>query len=616
MTDRYEFAANLTKVLSKHTLQFGFLYGLGTYNTHLTDNTAGQYSFTAADTQGPNPLVASATGGFDFASFLLGYMASGIENGTSLLVNGDYKQPYWGLYGEDDFKITRNLTVNLGLRWDVETPLTELHNRMTNFDFTDTATLSNGTTVKGGLAFPGVNGLPRGDWQSNDHNFAPRVGMAYALGKSTVVRSGFGTFYGNSWGNGRNNSSMPQNGWFCQTQANVSLNGGLTPYAVLSNPFPTGFCQASGSSAGLLSNLGTTLDFIDRNYRTPYVEEWNLNIQRALPGDMVIQVAYSGSHGVNLVSLREWDQLDPTYLSLGSKLNSTVANPYYGAITTGQLSAATITLGQSLRPYPQFTGVSSRLATFGFSSYNAMFVTFQKRTSRGLTLSASYTWAKLFDDVMGSPNYNGFPNSGFYDAGLQNFDNLRGERALSSFDVPQTLVASYIYELPVGPGKKFLNQNGALGQIIGGWQINGLTTFQSGVPVEITGGSSSGSFSGTQRPNWSGKNPTLSGAVSKRLTAYFDTSQFTSNAPFTFGNTPRSMPDLFTPGTDDWDMSLFKGVRIHENYQLQFRAESFNTFNRVQFGNPNTSFGTSAFGVISSQKNNPRTLQLGLRMAF
>jgi hypothetical protein len=314
--------------------------------------------------------------------------------------------------------------------------------------------------------------------------------------------------------------------------------------------------------------------------------------------------------------VREWNQLETKYLALGAQLNSKVANPFYGAIASGPLATPTITLGQSLRPYPQFTGVSSRLATFGGSSYNAMYVTFQKRTSHGLTLSASYTWSKLFDDVQGSSNYGGFANSGFYNAGTQNYYDMRGERSRSSFDIPQTLVVSYIYELPFGLGKAFLNGNRILGTIVGGWQINGLTTFQAGVPVQVTGGNNSGSFSGTQRPNWSGKKTSLGGAIGDRLTKYFDTSQFSANAPFTFGNSPRSMPDVRTPGVDNWDMSLFKGATIHEKLQLQFRAEAFNTFNRVQFGNPNSTFNTPAFGVISSQQNNPRTLQLGLRMVF
>ena len=208
------------------------------------------------------------------------------------------------------------------------------------------------------------------------------------------------------------------------------------------------------------------------------------------------------------------------------------------------------------------------------------------------------------------------PGESFSSSPPQNFYNLRGERAISSWDTPFTLVISYVYELPVGPGKPLLNRGGAIGKIVGGWQINGNTTFQSGFPLQVTGGNSNGSFAGTGRPNWSGQNPTLSGAVQDRLLRYFNTSVFTFNAPFTFGNAPRVMPNLRCPGINNFDMSLFKNTKINERFQLQFRAESFNTFNRVQFGVANTNINSSAFGVVSSQQNLPRNLQLGLRLLF
>lgn len=613
-TDRFEFAANVTKVWGIQTLKIGAVYGLGEYPTSLSNSATGTYSSNLNFTQGPNPLVSSSGSGFGYASFLLGTLASGTQNPTD--VKGGYSQPYYGFYVEDDVKVNTHLSVNVGLRWDIESPRTEAQNRMSNFDFTSTATLSNGAQVKGGLQFPGVNGVPRGDWNSHNKNFAPRVGLAYSLGNSTVVRGGYGIFYGNSWGNGRNNNSMPQSGFFCSTQVNTSLDNGLTPYATLSNPFPTGLCQPTGSSAGLLTSLGQTVYFIDRNYQTPYLQSWNVDIQRSLPLNMVVQIAYSGSSGVHLAAIREWNQLDPKYLHLGAQLNSRVANPYRGAITSGPLSAATITLGQSLRPYPQFTDVSSRMATIGKSSYNAMFLTFQKRTSKGFTASASYTWAKLIDNIPPTPNYGGFSGSSFANSQLQNYDDMRAERSLSAFDTPQTLVFSYIYEFPFGLNKPFLSHGAVLGRVVGGWQINGLTTFQSGTPLQVTGGSSSGSFDGVQRPNWTGKNPTLSGPVTNRLGQYFDTTQFSYNSPFTFGNTPRLMPDLFGPGSDDWSMSLIKNTNVRDNAVVQFRAEAFNTFNRVQFSPPNTNLNSASFGVISGQQNSPRTLQFGLRVKF
>jgi hypothetical protein len=611
-TDRYEFGANISKIWSKHTLKFGGLYGLGLYPVHTVDSTTGTYASTNAFTQGPNPLSASTTSGFGYASFLLGTMSSGTQDPTRII--GSYKQPYFGLFVQDDVKISRNLTANLGLRWDVESPRTEEKNRMSNFDFTTTSSLPNSATVTGGVKFPGVNGVSRGDWQSNNKNFAPRVGLAYSLGPSTVVRAGYGIFFGNSWGNGRNNNSMPQYGFFCSTQVNTSNNNGLTPATTLSNPFPTGFCKATGSTAGLQTGLGQTINFINRNYQTPYLQSWNLDIQRALPGNAVVQIAYSGSTGVHLNGIREFNQLNPKYFSMGAALNNQVPNPYYGVITSGPLAGPTITLGQSLRPFPQYSDVSSRMETFGESSYHAMFLSFQKHMSKGFSLSGSWTWMKIIDDVIPAPN--GFPGSSFSASNPQNFYDSRAERAVASFSTPHTVVISYIYELPFGPGKPILNKEGAVGKIVGGWQINGLTTFQRGTPLQVSGGNSSGSFDGTQRPNWTGKNPTLGGAVTNRLNGYFDTSQFTFNAPFTFGNAPRLIPTLFQQGIDDWDMSLIKDTAVVENVKIEFRAEVFNTFNRVQFAPPNLSINSSAFGVVSGQQNNPRTMQFGLRLKF
>jgi TonB dependent receptor len=539
-------------------------------------------------------------------------MSSGTHNVTA--INGDYKAPYYGLYLQDDFKLTSRLTLNLGLRWEFESPRTEAKNRVSNFDYTDTAKLSNGTTVRGGLLFPGVNGVSDYSWNPNRKNFAPRFGFAYSLNPATVVRGGYGIFYSNSWGNGRNNNAMPQLGFVCSTSAVTSLDNGLTPYALLSNPFPTGFCTATGSSAGLLTNLGQQLYILDRNAPQPYVQTWNFDIQRTLPGNTIVEAAYSGSRGTHLMGILEWDQLAPPYLSLASALNGQVANPFYGAITQGQLATPTITLGQALRPYPQFLGVSSRNANYGSSSYNALLVRAERRLSKGFSLTAAYTFSKEIDNMV--PSVNGFPGESFAGGGLQNYYNLRAERALASWDTPHTLVISYVYELPFGSGKAFLNRSGWLDKFIGGWQVNGNTTFQSGSPLQITGGNGSGSFAGTQRPNWDGRNPTLSGSVTDRLLRYFNTVDFSFNAPFTFGNTPRIMPNLRGPGTDNFDVSLFKNTHLTERYQLQFRAEAFNVFNRVQFGNPNTNINSTAFGVISSQQNIPRNIQLGLRLLF
>jgi hypothetical protein len=612
MFDRIELKANLSKVSGKHTVKFGALYGLGLYTSRLNNNSVGTYSFDRSFTQGPNPLQTSTTAGVGYATFLLGTLNGGTHNPS--VVDGAFKQPYYGLYLQDEYKVTSRLTLNLGVRWDYESPRSEEKNQVANFHYTDKANLPNGTVVGGGLIFPAVGGLPRGHWNTNRKNFAPRLGFAYSLTNDTVLRGGYGIFYSNTWGNGRNNAAIPQTGFVCSTPVTTSLDGGLTPFSTLSDPFPTGFCKATGNSAGLLTNLGQTINFIDRNLQMPYMQSWNFDIQQKLPGNTVVEVAYSGSRGVHLMGIVEYNQLAPEYMRLGTQLNAQVPNPYFGYVTSGNLSQATITRGQALRPYPQYTGVSSRNATYGGSTYHGMFLKVERRMAAGFSLLASYTVSKLIDDTIPSPN--GFPGESFSGAPIQNFYNRRGERALASWDTPQTLVVSYVYELPFGPGKPLLNYSGVLGKIAGGWEINGITTFMSGVPLQVNGGNTSGAFSGTQRPNWSGKDATKTGPVADRLGAYFDTTVFSINDPFTFGNAPRMMPNLRGPGVNNFDISVFKNVPINDKWRVQFRAEAFNAFNRVQFGNPAIGITANTFGRITSQQNSPRDIQLALKILF
>jgi len=611
VSDRFELKANLSKVTGRHTYKLGALFNLAKYKANANNNAVGTYSFGKGFTQGPDPLLSSPESGFGYATFLLGTLSGGTHNPTEW--HFFLTQTYTGFYFQDEYKATSRLSLNLGIRYDYEAPLTERDNELANFDYTGTVTLPNGVTVRGGLMYPGVAGLPRGFWNRDPNNFAPRVGFAYSLGNATVVRGGYGVFFSNSWGSGRNGNGFPATGFVCSTSVVSSLDGGLTPFALISDPFPKGFCKPTGNTAGLLSNLGQAVDMIDRNQRVPYAQSWNFGIQRRMPGNLVAEIAYSGSRGINLAGTLEYNQLAPQYMQLATQLNNKVPNPFYGVITEGPLSEQTVTLGQSLRPYPQFLGVSSRNATYGASTYHAMFLRVERRFSRGFSLLASYTVSKLIDDVI--PSRTGFPGESFASGDLQNYYDRRSERALASWDTPQTLVISSVYELPFGPGKPFLSRAGLRGKLIGGWQVNGIALFQSGPPLQITGGSASGAFAGTQRPNWI-RDARLKGDISKRLAAYFDTSAFAVNPPFTFGNAPRLMPNLRGPGAVNFDLAIFKNTRVGEQFRLQFRAEAFNAFNRVQFGNPNTNINSNAFGRISSQQNAPRDIQLALKLLF
>jgi hypothetical protein len=611
-TYRPELRANLTTVSGKHTFKFGGLFS-GAYQNGIKRNSViGNYVFTTGFTQGPNPLVSSTQGGFGIASFLLGNPSAGTYNPA--FMNAADLTRYAGLYFQDEFKINSRLTLSPGLRWDYEIPVKERFNRIPNFDFTDKATLLNGVAVRGGFQFPGVNGLPRSQWNGHPRNFGPRMGVAYNLTKDTVIRMGFGIFYGNSFGSGRNGNQVPGTAFGCSASVNASLDGGLTPFATISNPFPSGVCTPSGSSLGLLTALGQSVYVIDRNHTVPSKLTWNFDIQRRLPKDILFEVTYAGNRGLHLPSNVNQDQLNPQYLSLGNQLNSSVPNPYYGLITVGPLSAQTVARSQLLLPYPQYANVISVTDSYGASTYHAMYLKVERRFSKGFTILGSYSFSKIIDDVVSSPT--GFGGESFSMGTPQNYYNFRADRSIATFNTPQSLVLSYVYELPFGPGKPFLSLGGAVGKIIGGWQINGITTFQYGVPLQISGGNANILNEGTQRPNWNGQNPTLSGAVQSRLGGYFNTSDFSVNAPFSFGNAPRIMPDLYGPGQKNFDFSLFKNTSIREKYRLQLRAEAFNATNRVQFGNPATNISVATFGRISTQANLPRDIQLGLKLLF
>ena len=610
--DRFEWKANMTKIAGKHTLKFGGLAGVPRQNVRLLIQTTGVYSFGTGFTQGPDPFRSSRNAGFGYATFLLGTPSSGRHNGTELHTANTSK--YVGFYLQDDFKVNPKLTLNLGIRYDYDSPRTERRDEIANFDFDETATLDNGAVVRGGTAFPGVGGLSRGHWEPDKNNVSPRFGFAYRLDDKMVLRGGYGIFFSQSNGSGINGQGIPPTGFICQTPLTISLDGGLTPAVTLSNPFPDGYCEVTRNTAGILTNLGQNIQYIDRNHQTPKGQQWNFDIQRTLPGDVLFEVAYAGSRGLNLIGTLEGNQLAPEHLSLGTELNRKVANPFFGEIQQGPLAAATITTAQSLRPFPQFLTVSDRAATYGASTYHAMMLKVERRFARGFSILGSYTWSKLIDDVPAS--VTGFPGEQFARGRIQNYYDRGPERSLATFDTPQNLVISYVWELPFGAGKRFLTGGGVVNKLVGGWQINGITHFMSGAPLQITGGNSSGSLAGTQRPHWTGQDASLSGDISDRIGAYFDKSVFTRNEPFTFGSAPRTMPNLRAPGVQNFDISIFKNTNINERIRTQFRVEFFNAFNRAQFAFPNTNFNSNAFGVIRGQANSPRDIQLALKLFF
>ncbi|HEY3131359.1 MAG TPA: carboxypeptidase regulatory-like domain-containing protein, partial [Acidobacteriota bacterium] len=353
-------------------------------------------------------------------------------------------------------------------------------------------------------------------------------------------------------------------------------------------------------------------------HANPYIQQWNLNVQRELPGDMVFEIAYLGSKGTRLIwgeSGVVLNQLPPEFQKLGTSLQDLVPNPFFGIITnpTSTLSRSMVTRGQLLRPFPQYTGVSAFRKPFGFSTYHALTLRVDKRFANGISFLGSYTKSKLIDDVSTTVNFLGQASS------QQNAYDRRAERAVSTQDVAQRLVISYVYELPIGRGKPFLNNFSSANWLASGWQINGISTFQSGIPLVIVSGqNNAGIFSPGQRlNNLTGRSARITGGkTSDRIAQWFDTSVFTFAPAFTFGNAPRTLPDARNPGTRLFDISIFKNNYLREGkFNAQFRAEFFNAFNTTQFNGPGTNRPSGDFGVISGASG-PRQIQLALKLMF
>jgi len=625
--ESFTFQQNFSYFHSRHSIKFGAQSRINRTNFYQGNFPAGQFTFNQAFTQGPNPTAGSPTGGHPVASLLLGTAAAGnVTHDTHIST----QSPYYGLFLQDDFKVNRKLTLNLGMRYEIEIPRSERFNRLSVFNPEVDSPLSVQAPgldrLKGGLQFVGVDRAKQ--FSTDRNNFGPRFGFAGRAPGGMVVRGGYAIFFSASSATAAGTLGGGGNAGFASSTPFVgSLDGGLTPDARFSNPFPGGFALPTGSALGLRSFAG--LDFQSPNLydRTPYVQQWNFNIQRELTPGMLVEVGYVGSKGTNLPSVfGAPNQLTASALAQGNSLLTLVPNPFAGVIrdTASPLSRPTVQRSQLLRPYPQFNIIAFEKASMGSSTYHSMQIRVDRRFRNGVSFLSAYTFGKLIDDV--STSGTGLTPPYAY---IQDWHNRRAERALATYDVRHRLVLSGTFEFPIGTGKALGGQmTRALDAIVGGWQANGIAIFASGIPLvlvnSVNTSNSLGQLigagaptNGTQRPNNNGTSATLTGPVVDRLTRYFNTSAFSQPAPFTHGNTGRTLPDVRQPRNGNLDLSLFKNFRLHERgIILQIRAEAFNLTNTPIFGAPGVAFGAPTFGVIASQGNTPRQLQLGARLAF
>ena len=605
----YTAATDWTLVRGRHVVKIGADARLFRYSGTRPSNGGGTFSFTSGFTQGPDPNRAAS--GNPFASYLLGTPSTGT---IQIRSNQDYQSYYLAQFVQDDFKVTPTLTLNLGLRYEYESALTDRYNRLTYFDPTaSNAVLSQaaGRPILGGIGFVNSNGAPRNVVDVPRRNWGPRFGFAYRIRNSTVVRGGYGIYYPAR--TGRDGVYAGQEGYSSTTNMITSVDG-FTPVNFLQDPFPKGQTPPSRNTLGLLTNAGQAVNSAVRHQRAVYIQQWNFSVQRTLPGAILLETSYAGSKGTHLVGDIQLDQISDNELARGNDLLRLVPNPFFGIIpANASLGLPTIALGQLLRPYPQYTGVTASDSAYSSSVYHSLQVRTERRFSNGFTFLASYTFGKLIDD--GSPGRLAFLGNV---PSYQNSNNRHQERSVSTQDVSRRLVLSYVYELPFGQGKRFLNGSGLSGKLVGGWQINGISTFQTGIPLslDVASNPTLGRVGvGTLRPDNNGKSAKLEGPIEGRLDRYFDTSVFSQPAVWQFGNTARTLPDVRAPGIQDFDVSLVKNTIFVERYRIQFRTEAFNVLNHPNFGIPGTTLGAPGFGVINSAAP-ARILQLAVKAYF
>lgn len=611
----YNFSASVSKFLGRHSLTAGFDYRR--IHTAGLDygNGSGQYNFDGVWTASS---PSNGTGGADLADMLLGLPHD--ANITVPTYLNDFAI-YYGGYVQDDFRVSSTVTVNFGLRWEHEDGLQEQNNGMvTGFAGNVPNPIQPqvpGLTTDGVVEFAGINGAQTSIGDPNWSKWGPRAGIAWQVNSKTVVRGGYGLFWAPPFGIG---APIETAGYYATTTNTFTTNGYVTPDATLTNPFPGGLNQPAGNSLGALTGLGQTIQFADPNARSPRVNQFSIDVQRELPGGIAMEVGYVGSRSSHLTTmsgLLNTNALNPSYFAEGyAALTTSVPNPLYGVVPgTSNFGGPTVGKYQTLLPYPEFGEIQLSLDDYDHAKYDSLVVKAEKRMSHGLTFLSTLTWSRTFDEGSGGPG-------SFLNAGNANYPQNPYDPASdwspSYYDSPLRWATTLSYELPFGKGKQYLAGSGRLlDAVAGGWSFNAISIYQTGFPLQITQSPDNNSLFGydVQRPNATGVSPETAGSLEQRLNGYINPDAFSLAPALTFGNVARAI-GMRGPGQANWDMSLFKTFSISERFKGQFRTSLLNAFNTPLFNAPSTTFGTAGFGVINSQANFSRMVELGIRLFF
>jgi hypothetical protein len=601
--ETHNLQANITKQHGAHSFKFGAVGEMARLNR--TDFYTPQFNFDRGITSGPTAGVTSTVAGHGIASLLLGTGSNG-----SVPTNAATARTlmYYGLYFQDAWRATRRLTINYGLRWEVQRPETERYDRLTHFGYEVQSPLARqvGFPVFGGHIFADSNNrFPREtDWKA----FAPRIGIAYKISEKLVMRAGYGIFYPQV-------SSLGGEDGFSTTTTWLATVGDarLVPQDRLSNPFPQGLLQPVGASQGMLTLLGQSVSGTQFAFSNPYVQSFSIDFQYEFDRSTVLEIGYTGTQSRKLTFGlgRNANQLPTQLLSMGTALNSNVNNPYFGIITTGPLAGQTTQQQRMLRPYSQYQNVNMPTNTPGATAnFNALVARFNKQMGASMNLLVTYQWSKAIDNAS---EWQGWEVGDT----VRDFYDLKADRSISAHDLPHSFVAALVYELPVGKGRKFAgDMHPVADAVLGGWQVSTIIRFGSGLPLGFTAPNSLAAYGfGVQRPHISNLNELE--VENQTPDKWFNPAALRAPGTFELGNAPRWVPNIRFGPTKHADLAILKNFRVAEIVRIQFRAEMFNMTNTPQFGRANTSFGNANIGTVTGTTNvGPRQIQLGLRVQF
>jgi len=635
------------RISGSHSLKFGGDLRQYRLNTFSAKNSTGQFSLNGNSWVRSSSTASSTVAfGQDLASFLMGLPYTASSSTYDINTYASWYSYYGAVFVQDDWRVSRNLTVNLGARFDHDGPYNEKYGRTVNgFDSTAPNPLAaaaqaayakspiaqlpaSAFNVPGGLTFPGQG--QTAVYQNTSHLVSPRVGFAWtpaSLSGKTVVRGGFGMFVApvtiaNMDVNGKYSTTpnTNQEGFSQSTAYNASNDNYFSPAATLNNPYPAGFLQASGSSMGLLTFAGQGISFMNPEVKSPYSLRWNIGVQQSLGSNLMVEAVYIGNHSVHLpIDYTQLNGMPRQFLSTlavrdpnQTYLASSVANPFYGLNGTSVSANANTTPAQLLSRFPEFPagdsaggwngtgGVLEQNLSAGDSNFESFNFRVQKRLSHGLSTTFNYIHSKLIEQVTWLNDSDPAP-----------------EKRISAIDHPNRVVLALTYELPFGKDRLVKLRSRMTNALAGGWVLNSVYTYQTGQPLQWTNGS-------TTSPGdyvYFGAPIVLNNREADPGVPAFNVSAFDTKSADTFNYHIRTFPTMISSlrqdGINQWDPSLLKRFQFAESKYFQLRFEFFNVLNHPVFPAPNTTASNALFGTISgAQANRPRSIQLGARIVW